>query len=1132
MNRGDLYIGEARLYNPLTESGWDLVVNEDGEQYLRIAGYDRMAPFLMSIVSNSDHWMFISSTGGVTAGRKNPDLAIFPYSTDDKVHESNNYTGSFTIVRVLDGTQCKLWEPFSLNYRQLWKTERNLYKNLTGNKVIFEEINYSLGLQFRYTWMNSEKYGWVRKTALENIADQEREISILDGLRNILPYGVTKNTQEQMSTLMDAYKRSELEPETGLGIFGMSSIPVDRAEPSEALKATTLWCTARDVKAYLLSEKQADSFRLSGKADTELEMNGVRGAYLVHQEMILGSSKRKQWYFFADVAMDHSAMISLVEELQSGSDIEKSIEDDTTDGTINLRAIAARSDGIQHCSDPLIMTRHFSNVLFNVMRGGIFAHDYLVESKDFTNYLEHFNPATVSKHKDWLNALPGYIPYPELNRRAEASGDVNLIRLSMEYLPLTFSRRHGDPSRPWNRFSINVRNQDGSLSLDYQGNWRDIFQNWEALAGSYPGFLPGMIARFLNATTADGYNPYRITRDGFDWEVFDPADPWSFIGYWGDHQVIYLLRLLELQENYEPGRLGNWLNKEWFAFANVPYRIKPYAELVHDPVNTITFDEKLHNAISKKVGESGADARLLERKNGEPAHATLAEKLLVTILTKLSNFIPGGGIWLNTQRPEWNDANNALVGYGVSMVTTYYLFRFLPFLENLFTNNPEEKYRVSHHLSVFLNETGSAFASTDPETAATSARHRKELTDKLGMAGSHYRQSVYAGYSEKKVTISKKEIVTTLQQASRFLEATIRRAKREDGLYHAYNLIRLSEKEIEVLHLQEMLEGQVALLSSGFLSPEEAVVLLDKLRESKLYRKDQDSYMLYPDKKLPGMLGKNQISAEKAEKSPVLLKLLQTENQDILKKDLKGDLHFNGDFRNARYLQTELDKLEVFSDIEKREILGLYEELFNHRYFTGRSGSFYKYEGLGSIYWHMVSKLVLAVAELTVQAERNAAPSAVLEALKTQYHRIKAGIGLHKSPAVYGAFPTDPYSHTPAMYGAQQPGMTGQVKEDIISRMKELGVQIDNGTISFRPYLLKDEEYIKPNSGGEAYLSFTVCGVPVEYRSGRENRIVVKKNGGEEIIIDRMVLPSDISREIFNRTGHIEQLTIIFNTTF
>ena len=34
---------------------------------------------------------------------------------------------------------------------------------------------------------------------------------------------------------------------------------------------------------------------------------------------------------------------------------------------------------------------------------------------------------------------------------------------------------------------------------------------------------------------------------------------------------------------------------------------------------------------------------------------------------------------MNTQRPEWNDGNNALVGNGLSMVTLYYLRRFLHF---------------------------------------------------------------------------------------------------------------------------------------------------------------------------------------------------------------------------------------------------------------------------------------------------------------------------------------------------------------------------------------------------------------------------------------------------------------------
>ncbi len=106
---------------------------------------------------------------------------------------------------------------------------------------------------------------------------------------------------------------------------------------------------------------------------------------------------------------------------------------------------------------------------------------------------------------------------------AEKSGDVDMQRIVLEYLPLTFSRRHGDPSRPWNQFSIDIRNADGSDKLHYQGNWRDIFQNWEALAASYPEFAESFISKFVNASTADGYNPYRITKDGFEWEDSAPG---------------------------------------------------------------------------------------------------------------------------------------------------------------------------------------------------------------------------------------------------------------------------------------------------------------------------------------------------------------------------------------------------------------------------------------------------------------------------------------------------------------------------------------------------------------------------------------------------------------------------------
>ena len=123
-----------------------------------------------------------------------------------------------------------------------------------------------------------------------------------------------------------------------------------------------------------------------------------------------------------------------------------------------------------------------------------------------------------------------------------------------------------------------MRDEAGQRVINYEGNWRDIFQNWEALIPSEPAYVGSMIEVFLGAMTPDGYNPYRIGRNGIDWEVIEHENPWSNIGYWGDHQVIYLLRFLEAAQAHEPALLHGLWDRALYSFADVPYRLKPHAE--------------------------------------------------------------------------------------------------------------------------------------------------------------------------------------------------------------------------------------------------------------------------------------------------------------------------------------------------------------------------------------------------------------------------------------------------------------------------------------------------------------------------------------------------------------------------
>src|ERR1039457_7202101 len=240
-----------------------------------------MRPFFMTLVSDSDHWMFISSTGALTAGRGNADLALFPYATDDKIHDSADITGSRTLLKVQQGGRDYLWEPFSERQRGVYRTQRNLYKSFPGNKLLFEEHNADLGLTFRYGWFNSDRFGFVRRAWLSNSRPATTRVTLLDGIQNLMPCGTGSRFQSEYSTLLDAYKKSELVPETGLGLFTLSAIPIDRPEPAEALRTNTVWSFGLGKNLKLLSSTQRNFFGRGLPLRQETEVRAERGAYFL-----------------------------------------------------------------------------------------------------------------------------------------------------------------------------------------------------------------------------------------------------------------------------------------------------------------------------------------------------------------------------------------------------------------------------------------------------------------------------------------------------------------------------------------------------------------------------------------------------------------------------------------------------------------------------------------------------------------------------------------------------------------------------------------------------------------------------------------------------------------------------------
>ena len=829
--------------------------------------------------------------------------------------------------------------------------------------------------------------------------------------------------------------------------------------------------------------------------------------------------------------------------LKTESSPELQIQADIDAAEDEVARIVCSGDGLQASRKGLRKNRHRANATYNLMRGGVPVSGYRFPRTDFVEHLGKINPQVLERQREALSQLEEQSSLAELRALAVESEDLDFERIASEYLPLTFGRRHGDPTRPWNEFNIATHDKSGQPVLSYEGNWRDIFQNWEALGISFPELLPSMVLRFANTSTVDGYNPYRINKTGFDWEKVDPDDPWANIGYWGDHQIVYCLRLIESARRVRPEALDSWLQRPVCVFADVPYRIADYKQILESPSNTIEFEQEKSKRLIELAETEGEDVKLVGGAE-QPVRCTLAEKLLISGLTKLGNLIPDAGIWLNTQRPEWNDANNALVGNGASVVTTFYLARYFDTLKSWWHS---KTLKVAKPIQEFMEGLREALVSTD--LSQLDPGTRKHVVDRLQEASERYRRTVYASdiqaSFEQKVELSADALDEFFNAAVSALVATHRSNRRPDSLFHSYNLVEFTKEGAVVEHLDEMLEGQVAALASGTLDSAESLMLLRSLRVSQLYRADAGSYMLYPNLELDRFLDKNLIDPEKAGANPLVQELLRRNDSNLIVRDVEGQLRFVGDFRNAAELGDAISALihegtELATLLQQhgQELCELFEETFDHRRFTGRSRTFFAYEGLGSIYWHMVSKLVLATFEAWQVAMRAGAGEA--EELLEIYRELRDGLGLGRMPAEYGAFPTIPYSHTPLHAGAQQPGMTGQVKEDLISRMGELGVVFEKGIVRFEleafevselssepmTFQYWDVAQKKSSIDLESGFAFTLCQTPVLYRQGPETAIEITYADGTKKQDSQHWLSPDDSASLFSRAGKVRQIQI------
>jgi hypothetical protein len=185
-----------------------------------------------------------------------------------------------------------LWRPFHhTNIAAPLPCLSGIYTKISpATSWSFEEINHDLGLNparrlahRRPLWLRPHRAGW-RITA-----SGRARLICSTVCKTYCLTGPTVALQATMSSLLHAYKRSELDKESGLGIFALSATLSDRAEPSESLKATVAWQVGLDNPLYLLSAAQMAAFGNGRSLTPEHDICGKPGVLSGQQHFYPGT---------------------------------------------------------------------------------------------------------------------------------------------------------------------------------------------------------------------------------------------------------------------------------------------------------------------------------------------------------------------------------------------------------------------------------------------------------------------------------------------------------------------------------------------------------------------------------------------------------------------------------------------------------------------------------------------------------------------------------------------------------------------------------------------------------------------------------------------------------------------------
>lgn len=839
-----------------------------------IDDYDRRPAFSSFLpglagVKGIPMWVFYTNRGqGINSfGIDNKSNAIMEFNSANTAFENTAVKGFRTFLKI-DG---EYYEPF---FRYEKEAKRQIRMNKNSFKVIETNDKYGIEVEVNYYVLPNESIGaLVRQVSVKNIANNAKDIEIIDGLPKIITYGISNGEFKEMSNLFKSWADIK-NIDNKVPYYTLRASTKDSAEVSD-IEGGYYYLTIKDGKLQdvIYDVDTVFGYDLSLMTPVNFIENSLEGVL------------SKQQCFANKVPCGFTP---IKENVEAGEEISFAtmMGFAGSEQQINAKLNTFCSEGYleKKFEEAEELAESFTSDVKTHTAAGKF--DQYIEQC----YLDNF--------------LRGGYPYV-LNK----DGNKSIIHL--------FSRKHGDPERDYNFFSIAAEYYSQG-----NGNFRDVSQNRRNDVFFNKDVGEFNVKTFFSLIQADGYNPLEVrpslfnVKKGREEQVkkyvsdsingdaeailkivsgkFTPGqisntiarlqlelkeDDGEFIsnilndceqnieagfaeGYWSDHWD-YNMDLVDNYLSIFPDKIEEFLFKDntykfYDSVAFVVPRDEKYVINKKGAVRQYGMEIEAEEKFARPGFNKWA-TNWLKTPDEKIYHTTLAVKMVTLALSKFAQMdVDGIGVEMEGGKPGWNDAMNGLPGlFGSGTPETFELKRLIKFITDNFSGEGEVVMPVE--IAKYMDDVK---AVLDKYNAGDVSDF--EYWDSVATIRENYRETVKLYLSGEETKVTKNHIVGVFEAFAAKIEKGIEKAvgmgnglvptyfiheatefepvtdAEENPVMSHYGLQKAKVKAFKTESLPYFLEGPARMM--GYVDTATAREMFNKVKSTGLYDKKLAMY--------------------------------------------------------------------------------------------------------------------------------------------------------------------------------------------------------------------------------------------------------------------------------------------------